>query len=76
MSEPRRELDAQLILWGRELISLWMALFRAVRLYQSDNEAIEKLGEKIREKVNGFNLTSNVAVATLTALYCALPLGN
>jgi HD-GYP domain-containing protein (c-di-GMP phosphodiesterase class II) len=51
LSEPRRELDAQLILLGRELISLWMALFRAVRLYQSDNEAIGKLGEKIREKV-------------------------
>ena len=51
MSEPRRETDAQLILWGRELISLWMALLRAVRLYESDNDAIEKLGEKIREKV-------------------------
>jgi HD-GYP domain-containing protein (c-di-GMP phosphodiesterase class II) len=28
-----------------------MALLRAVRLYESRNEAIEKLGEKIREKV-------------------------
>ena len=51
MSDPRRELDAQLVLWGRELISHWMALFRAVRLYESDNDAIETLGEKIREKL-------------------------
>jgi len=36
----------------------------------------KSLAEKIREKVNGFNRTSNVAVATLTALYCALPLGK
>jgi HD-GYP domain-containing protein (c-di-GMP phosphodiesterase class II) len=51
LSDPRRELDAQLVLWGRELISHWMALLRAVRLYESDNAAIEKLGEKIREKL-------------------------
>lgn len=51
MSEPRRDIDAQLILWSRELISLWMALFRAVRLYESNNEAIGQLGEKIREKI-------------------------
>jgi HD-GYP domain-containing protein (c-di-GMP phosphodiesterase class II) len=51
LSEPRRALDAQRVLSGRELISHWMALFRAVRLYESDNAAIEKLGEKIREKL-------------------------
>jgi HD-GYP domain-containing protein (c-di-GMP phosphodiesterase class II) len=51
LSEPKKNIDGQLILWSRELISLWMALFRAVRLYESDNEAIGQLGEKIREKV-------------------------
>jgi len=34
------------------------------------------LAEKIREKVNAFNLVSNAAVAALTAAYCALPLGD
>ena len=51
MSDPRRERDAQLVLWGRELISHWMALFRAVRLYEADNAAVENLGQKIREKL-------------------------
>jgi HD-GYP domain-containing protein (c-di-GMP phosphodiesterase class II) len=51
LSDPRRERDAQLVLWGRELISHWMALFRAVRLYEADNAAVENLGQKIREKL-------------------------
>jgi len=51
LSESKREIDNQLVLWSRELISHWMALFRAVRLYESNNDAIEQLGEKIREKV-------------------------
>jgi hypothetical protein len=51
LSEPKRAIDTQLVLWSRELISHWMALFRAVRLYESNNDAIEQLGEKIREKV-------------------------
>lgn len=34
----------------------------------------EKLATKIRKKVNQFNLKSNLAVAAITAAYCALPL--
>jgi HD-GYP domain-containing protein (c-di-GMP phosphodiesterase class II) len=52
LSAARRELDAQLLVLGRDLISHWMALLRAVGLYESDNAAIGALTEKIRDKLS------------------------
>jgi|TARA_B110000977_G_scaffold86338_1_gene115038 hypothetical protein len=34
----------------------------------------KNLATQIRDKVNTFNLRSNIAVAVITAAYCALPL--
>ena len=36
----------------------------------------EGLAVKIRNKVNDFNVKSNVLVAILIAAYCAIPLGG
>jgi len=32
------------------------------------------VARKLRDKVNDFNVKSNVAVAAITAAYCAIPL--
>ena len=32
------------------------------------------IAQRIRDKVNDFNVKSNVAVAAITAAYCAIPL--
>ena len=34
----------------------------------------KSVARKLRDKVNDFNVKSNVAVAAITAAYCAIPL--
>ena len=54
---------------------------QGLRVWDVDGTGLREIEDKtlagkIRERVNTFNLSSNAAVAALTALYCALPLGN
>jgi HD-GYP domain-containing protein (c-di-GMP phosphodiesterase class II) len=52
MTSKDTDRDVRKLALSRELIALWMGLFKALRLYDWQHAAIQSLAERIRDKVN------------------------